>query len=213
MRLPLSLPAALLRAPAQAAETVEQLWALLPSLVRMVADAEDLIGEVRAVVRDVMVTRETAQSVAVAVEVTREHAHAVADRAGDTVSHAADAVHRAAAVIGTAEDLMAAVAPALSRLAPVADRVAAALTPDVVAALVKVVQTTPELLERVGTEVLPMLATLGTVAPDVRELVETATQLNEMFGHVPGMGRVKKRLEDQAECDNVGDDQSLQPGG
>jgi len=83
----------------------------------------------------------------------------------------------------------------------------------VVAALVKVVQTTPELLERVGTEVLPMLATLGTVAPDVQELVETATQLNEMFGHVPGMGRVKKRLEDQAECDNVGDDQSLQQGG
>lgn len=67
-----------------------------------------------------------------------------------------------------------------------------------------VAASTPELLERVGQEVLPMVATLESVAPDVRELVESVAQLNEMFGHVPGIGRIKKRLDEQAESDEGG---------
>jgi hypothetical protein len=48
-------------------------------------------------------------------------------------------------------------------------------------------------------EILPILATFGTVAPDVRDLLDTTMELNEILGSVPGLGRIKKRVEERQE--------------
>ena len=44
---------------------------------------------------------------------------------------------------------------------------------------------------------LPVLTTLGTVAPDVHELLNVSRELNEILGKIPGVGRLKRRVEEE----------------
>ena len=47
-----------------------------------------------------------------------------------------------------------------------------------------------------------VLDTLSTVAPDLRDLLDVSRVMNELLGAVPGLGRVKRRVEvEQAEED------------
>ena len=65
------------------------------------------------------------------------------------------------------------------------------------AALVRLVDTLPELTARVETDVLPVLTTLGSVAPDVHDLLTVARELNDMLAKIPGMGRLKRRIDEE----------------
>ena len=49
----------------------------------------------------------------------------------------------------------------------------------------------------VETDVLPVLATLGSVAPDVHDLLTVARELNDMLAKIPGMGRLKRRIDEE----------------
>jgi hypothetical protein len=57
--------------------------------------------------------------------------------------------------------------------------------------VVQVVNMLPEVVVSLREDVLPILNTLDTVAPDVRELLVVSRELNEMLGAIPGLGRAK----------------------
>ena len=65
------------------------------------------------------------------------------------------------------------------------------------AALVRLVDHLPELTQRVESDVLPVLATLGSVAPDVHDLLTVARELNDMLAKIPGMARIKRRIDEE----------------
>ena len=44
---------------------------------------------------------------------------------------------------------------------------------------------------------LPVLATLGTVAPDLHDLLTVSRELNDMLAKIPGMGRLKRRIDEE----------------
>ena len=50
-------------------------------------------------------------------------------------------------------------------------------------------------------DLLPVMRTLGTVAPDVHDLLDVSRELNGMLGKLPGMGRIKKRVDEQQALD------------
>ncbi|WP_375490388.1 hypothetical protein [uncultured Jatrophihabitans sp.] len=52
-------------------------------------------------------------------------------------------------------------------------------------------------LRRIDEELLPAMATLHTVAPDLTELVAVSRGLNEIMGSLPGLGRVKRRVDEE----------------
>ncbi|HEU5268613.1 MAG TPA: hypothetical protein VFU36_01725, partial [Jatrophihabitans sp.] len=85
------------------------------------------------------------------------------------------------------------------RLAPLADRLAESTSPAEVDAIVQLIDTVPELVDRLHKEILPILASMTNVAPDIRELLETTQEFAEMLGSVPGMGRIKRRVEERHE--------------
>ncbi len=58
------------------------------------------------------------------------------------------------------------------------------------------IQQVPTLVRTAEDELIPTLQTLRSVAPDLAELLEVSRTLNEMLGAVPGLGRVKKRIDD-----------------
>ena len=114
-------------------------------------------------------------------------------------------------VVGTAEALLArvvplldALEPPLTRLRPTLEKLADTTDPDEVAALVRLVDHLPELTERIERDVLPVMTTLGTVSPDLHDLLDASRELNEMLGKLPGLGRIKRRVEEeQAEQEHA----------
>jgi hypothetical protein len=93
--------------------------------------------------------------------------------------------------------LMDSLEPSLTRLQPTIEKLADTTHPDEVTALVGLIDQLPELTRSVETDVLPVLTTLGTVAPDLHDLLTVARELNDMLAKVPGMGRIRRRIDEQ----------------
>ncbi len=55
------------------------------------------------------------------------------------------------------------------------------------------------LLEQLEDEVLPTMTALATVAPDLKELLAVSRGLNELMGSLPGLGRAKRRVDEELE--------------
>ena len=99
--------------------------------------------------------------------------------------------------------LLDALEPSLTKLQPTLETLADTTHPEEVAALVRLVDHLPELTERVERDVLPVMATLGTVAPDIHDLLSVSRELNDMLAKLPGLGRIKRRIEEQQGEDDT----------
>lgn len=57
-------------------------------------------------------------------------------------------------------------------------------------------------LERplVEEDLLPLLSRMGSVAPDLHDLLAASQELNQMLGGLPGMGRIRRRLDEEHEA-------------
>lgn len=185
MRLPVPGPRDVLAALERGADQVEALLGAVPRVLALLDQAEVLLARASSAVDRVSV---------------------VADDAAAEVVRVGAVVDRADAQVGRVTGLVDALEPSLTTLQPTLETLADTTHPDEVAALVRLVDHLPELTGRVESEVLPMLATLGSVAPDVHDLLTVARELNDMLAKVPGMGRIKRRIDEQE-----GDDQTEAP--
>ena len=180
MRLPLGDPRDALALIGRGPALVEQAFALLPRTVALLGSAEALL--VRA---DELVDR---------IDNTRSEADALIVRTAGTVGSVEPTIARLQALLDS-------FAPALEHLQPTLERLAETTHPDEVDAMVKLIDQLPDLVERLESDVLPMLVTLRTVGPDVHDLLDITRELNQMLGKLPGMGRVKRRVEEQKQED------------
>jgi ABC-type transporter Mla subunit MlaD len=173
----------------QGYEAAERAMALVPRLVSIVGEVEQLMVRVNAVVGSIVETNQ---------------------RATQVVERTAQVVGRAEQLVGTAEDMLGGLAPIVDRFVPVLDRIepmvariADTTSPDEVDAVVKLIDTLPELSDKLRTDILPVLDTLGTVAPDLRDLLDSSKELNEIMSGLPGLGRVKKRIEERQQQEDA----------
>jgi hypothetical protein len=91
--------------------------------------------------------------------------------------------------------------PSLLKLQPTLERLAETTDPREVDAMVATIDHLPLLAAKLETDVIPVLDTLTTVAPDLHDLLDVSKELNLMLGKLPGMGRVKKRVDEQQESE------------
>ena len=176
MRLPVPGPRDVISALERGGGQVEALLGAVPRVLTLLDDAERLMVRASTAVDRVR-------------EVT-EAANVVVVRAGAVVDDADTAIGRVTAITDSLE-------PSLTRLQPTLETLADTTHPDEVAALVRLVDHLPELTARVEGDVLPVLATLGSVAPDVHDLLTVARELNDMLAKVPGLGRIRSRVDEQ----------------
>ncbi|GAB3999419.1 hypothetical protein [Nocardioides marmoraquaticus] len=134
-------------------------------------------------------------------------------RVGDLLDAAEGVVSRVDALVDRVEgtrqrvdDVVDAVAPVVARTTLLLDRLQPSLealaehtSPGAVAVMGDAVDRVPELLRRFEEEVLPVARTLRSVAPDISELLQASHELNEMLGGVPGMKRIRQRVEDERD--------------
>ncbi|HEX3650422.1 MAG TPA: hypothetical protein VHV49_18505 [Pseudonocardiaceae bacterium] len=119
----------------------------------------------------------------------------------------ADSVAKTLSIVDRIEPLVAEFAPTLRQLHPIARRLVESTDPDEVDAVVRLVNDLPELVTKIHADVLPTLTALGSVPDDLREVLVTAKELNQIIASVPGLGRMRHRAvrevfeQDQAAHD------------
>ncbi|MHA3703593.1 hypothetical protein ACXR2U_15560 [Jatrophihabitans sp. YIM 134969] len=122
-------------------------------------------------------------------------AEVVVGRTGEVVGGADAILRRTAEVVDGADAV-------LGKSSRLVDRITETTSDEELEAIVHLIDTLPQAVDVLRDEVLPVMSTLGTVAPDLRDLLDIASQLNGVIGSVPGLGRIKKRVEKaQAEED------------
>ena len=192
MRLPVPGPRDVLSALERGGEQVEALRGAVPRLLALLDEAETLLARA-AVTFD----RVDAVAEAAAAEVAR--VGVVVDAAATQVERVSTVVDGAAADAGRVAALVDVLEPPMTTLQPTLQALADTTHPDEVAALVRLVDHLPALTVQVERDVLPVLTTLGSVAPDLHELLNVSRELNEILGKIPGIGRLKKRDEEEED--------------
>lgn len=166
--------------PGDVLALVNQLSALPRQLQRLVADVDGLLERIES-------TRAVADDVVVRVDDTRARADGLM----------ADSEKSLTRLVGLLDSLE----PSLTALQPTLERLAETTDPREVDALVSLVDQLPQLTDQVERDVLPVLTTLGSVAPDLHDLLDVSRELNEMLAKLPGLGRIKRRVEAQQAAD------------
>jgi hypothetical protein len=176
VRLPVPGPRDLLSVLERGAASVEQLLAAVPRMVALVAEAESLVAR--------------ADRLVAGIDTTRSRSDAVVARTNLVVD-------RSSALVDRFVPLLDATEPSLTKLQPTLERLADTTAPAEVDAMVEVVDTLPVIATRLEEDIMPMLANLNSVAPDLHDLLEVSRELNEMLAQVPGLSRMKRRIDRQ----------------
>jgi hypothetical protein len=58
---------------------------------------------------------------------------------------------------------------------------------------------------KVENDIVPVLDSLTSVAPDLHDLLDVSRELNEMLAKLPGMGRIKERVDEEQNGEKNGD--------
>jgi hypothetical protein len=180
---------------------------LIATRISMIAEnAEAMIERVAAtaVAADETI-RETKVIVAAAALVVAE-AETVAGSAAQVVGSAAGTAGEASAVVarvGTtaaeAEDLLNGYAGTLRKAAPLAARFVDELSPEEITAAIRMIDELPRLREHLSGDVMPLLAKLDQVGPDLHKLLEVTEDLRLAIAGLPGLKMLKRRGEERSE--------------
>ncbi|HEX2903074.1 MAG TPA: hypothetical protein VHO01_06405 [Jatrophihabitans sp.] len=203
MRIPVPGPRDLLRLTEAGYAALEQAIGLVPRAAELVIRIEQLLEQAALIMLAMEGTRERADALVAQVQRTRERADAVVERTETVVLQAAELLASAQQLTGRGDALLAEYEPTLRTFAPIVRRLADTTDPVEVEAVVKLIDTLPHLVRSMDADILPILGTLGTVAPDVRDLLDTMREFNEIVGSLPGLGRIKKRVEERQELQDV----------
>ncbi|WP_328339367.1 hypothetical protein [Micromonospora sp. NBC_00421] len=173
---------------------------------RVLTDAEKAVGEVAVITTAAAVVVAEAEQVSGAAAGVVAAAGQVSRAAGVVVAEAEAVAGRAAGTVVAAEgaatvaaELLAAYEPALRRGAPMANRFVAELSHDEVVAAIRLVDELPRLKEHLTSDVLPILATLDRVGPDLHDLLDVTRDLKLAVAGIPGLGLLRRRGERLAE--------------
>jgi uncharacterized protein YoxC len=155
---------------------------------RIVGSAEQAVEQVRALSTRAAAPIDEAARVAAAAAVVVGEAERVASRAAATMA-------RAEVTMGTVDELLTAYATTLRKGAPLASRFVEQLTPEEVDAAIRLVDELPKLTGHLTADVLPILATLDRVGPDIHDLLNVTRDLKLAIAGIPGLAMLRRRGE------------------
>jgi hypothetical protein len=122
----------------------------------------------------------------------------------------ADAVEKTLSIVDRIEPIVAEFAPTLRLLHPIAQRLVDSTDPEEVDAVIRLVNDLPDLVARIHGDVLPTLTALGSVPEDLREVLITTKELNEIIASVPGLGRMRQQaIRELSEQDQAARDREI----
>jgi len=180
----------------------------------VVGDAQALVGRVDDVAGRAAEVAESAAGVADRADSVAESAAGVAVRAGSVADRADQVVDQIIPVTGAAEGVLESVGttsagaqallevfqPMTERGAPLLQHFIDEFSVEELQALIKLVDQVPQFTEHMETDIMPILATLDRVGPDMHELLEVLKDVRLAIQGVPGLSLFRRRgadLEDE----------------
>jgi ABC-type transporter Mla subunit MlaD len=179
MRLP--VPRDLVSVLERSAVSVEHLLNAVPRLVGLLDDADRLVERAGRLLDD--------------IDATRRGADAVVERTDGVVTRADALIDQVEPFNERLGRLLDRLEPALTRLQPVLERLAETTDPREVDAMVQLIDQLPRVADKVETDILPVLDSLNSVAPDLHDLLAVSHELNAMLAQIPGISRMKERID------------------
>lgn len=192
MRLPTLNPKQLRELVDDGVCTAQRARSLVPRMGAVLDVGGGLLGRITALLSRIEQAEAQARLVIDRVDATQELARSVVERANASTL-------RLTALVDLYE-------PALLALRPAVTRLSETVGPAQVDALATVISRGPRLSEQFTDDVLPVIETLRSVAPDLTDLLGVSRALNEILGSVPGLGRAKKRVDEELEHVDQPDD-------
>ena len=155
---------------------------VLEKAVGLLGAAERLLGDVDRLLARIEATRQAADALVARTEQTRASVDPLLGR-----------------LVGLLDSLE----PSLVRLQPTLERLADTTSPEEIDALIAMIDHLPLLGQKLEEDIVPVLHSLGTVAPDLHDLLDTSKELNEMLAKMPGMGRIRRRVDESQRSRGV----------
>jgi hypothetical protein len=167
-----------------------------------VRHVEPLLAEVHTVSGGAAALVGRAGEVAEGAAVLVTRADTVAEGAADLVARAGGVADRAAAVVGQATEaadgastLLALYRPIVERAEPLARRFVEEFSEEELRAAIRLVDQLPQLTEHMENDIMPILATLDRVGPDVHELLNQLNEVRQAIQGIPGFRMFRRRGE------------------
>lgn len=204
MRLP--DPRDLLTVAGTAPALLQEAVGAIPRLLRLLDATEQLLERADVLIAGIEQTRHAADTLVAGVERTRESADALVARTERTLDEANELIVRSAGTIGSVEPtarrasaLVDVLEPSIRALQPTLQTLARTTGEHEVEAAVGLIDRLPHLAEAMETDLMPMLANLQSVAPDLHELLDVVTELNDLVSRIPGMSRLRRKAHEDED--------------
>ncbi len=181
--------------PARAFAVLDGVEALLHRINGVVDRIEGTLDRTDRVLDGATEVAAAAAVVVAEADAVARHAAGTVTAVAETATAAAGTVTAAAEAAGTAAELLAAYEPALRRGAPMATRFVEQLSHEEVTAAIRLVDELPKLKEHLTADILPILATLDRVGPDLHDLLDVTRDLKLAVAGIPGLGMLRRRGE------------------
>jgi uncharacterized protein YoxC len=193
---------------------------VLTDVTAVAGGAQALVGRVDQVAERAAEVAEGAAGVVERAAEVADGAAGVVERAGSVADNADQVVERIIPVTGAAEAVLESVGATsagaralLEIFQPIAERGAPMLrqfvdefSEEEVQALIRLVDQVPMFTEHMETDIMPILATLDRVGPDVHELLDVLKDVRLAIQGVPGFRLLRRRGADSD--DELSDERS-----
>jgi hypothetical protein len=168
------------------------------------AGAAELIGEAGGVTAEASRLVDAAEAVTIGASGVLEKAERTTDAAGVVLGDASAATAAADTVVdqataATAEvvQLLDGYLPMLRNAAPLPGRFVYEISPNEVAAAIRMVDELPKLREHLVEDVMPLLGRLDQVGPDLHNLLGVTQDLHLAIVGLPGLKMLRRRGEER----------------
>lgn len=166
--------------------------------VRAVADRTGaLIGVATGLPRRIERLLTDVEALVAQIARVAEQAAGVVARTEITAAAAQQTVATARSTAELANSLLARFVPLLERAEPMAKRFVDELSPEEVTSAIRLVDLLPELTGYMERGVLPILATMDRVGPDIHELLEVSKDVRHAIHGIPGFRFFERRGANQ----------------
>ncbi len=169
-------------------------------------DVESIAARANGIVLEIRSVVEGARNIVAASAATVAAIDPILARTGETIEHAAQFTKlaeglsdRAGDLVGDGERMLGQVRPLVERAVPQVRRFVEQLTDQEVDAAIAMVDELPELAHSLKTDIVPILATLDGLAPNVEELVKLTDDVRQAILGIPGFGRLRRRGAEKLE--------------
>jgi hypothetical protein len=169
-----SLPARALGLIDAAESLVDRIGTVVDRAEELIARTERVVGEAEFAVREVETITAAAATVVATADVTSS----------------------------IANEIVRVYEPIAAKAAPLAERFVAELSAEEVEAAVKLVDELPVITGHMVSNVLPILATLDRVGPDVTELLNVTREVRRAIVGIPGFKFFRRRGAERMEEQN-----------